>query len=61
MVLPLLCLAVWLEPSKGLETDRGLLFEDVWGVFQKAGYVAYPGMFEDKRADNLSFRFQNRR
>ncbi len=31
------------------------------GVFQKAGYVTYPGKFEDKRADNLSFRFQNRR
>ncbi len=31
------------------------------GVFQKAGYVTYPGKFEDKQADNLSFRFQNRR
>ncbi len=32
-----------------------------WGVFQKAGYVTYLGMFEYERADNLSFRFQNRR
>ncbi len=31
------------------------------GVFQKAGYVTYLGMFEYKRADNLSFRFQNQR
>ncbi len=31
------------------------------GVFQKAGYVTYLGMFEYKRADNLSFQFQNRR
>ncbi len=31
------------------------------GVFQKAGYVTYPGKFEDERADKLGFRFQNRR
>ncbi len=26
------------------------------GVFQKAGYVTYPGMFKGKEADNLSFQ-----
>ncbi len=30
-----------------------------WGVLQNAGYVTYPGLFEDKWADNLNFRFQN--
>ncbi len=39
----------------------GVRFLAQSGVFQKAGYVTYPGMFEDKRADNLSFRFQNQR
>ncbi len=29
------------------------------GVLQNAGYVTYPGLFEDKWADNLNFRFQN--
>ncbi len=45
--------------QKDVRLENGV--EAPRGVFQKAGYVTYLGMFEYKRAENLSFRFQNRR
>jgi len=41
------------------EVDYAFWLFVCWGIFQKAGYVTYPGMFKSKLADNFNFRFQN--